>query len=194
LPVRHCVVAVIALSFAGLLAACEDPNAGLLDPALVTDTVEIAAPAAGGPARASALDLTTLTQRFPEQASDAASWDLALRIRDGQIAFVPAGVFGLLDPVTRGPSRAGVTEPLTDGALETLREAPNSTSYETKAPIDLQTGSVYAARSRGISCGFTQSFTFAKFKVLSLDPTTGVARLAITVNRNCGDVRLVPVD
>ena len=189
---RHCAVAVIALTFAGLLAACEDPNAGLLDPALVTDTVEIAAPTASGASLASALDLTTLTLRFPEQAADAASWDLALRLRDGQLAFVPAGTFGLRDPASGGLSRAGVTNPLAGITLETLREAPSSSSYVTDAAIALQAGSVYAARSRGISCGFTNAFTFAKFKVLSVDPATGVASLAITVNRNCGDVRLVP--
>lgn len=191
---RHRAVAAIALTFAALLAACEDPNAGLLDPALVTDTVEIAAPSTVESSIASALDLTTLTLRFPELAADAATWDLALRIRDGQLAFVPAGVFGLHDPISGGISKAGLTHPIAGQTLEELREAPKTETFVTDTAIVLQVGALYAARSRGINCGFTSGFNYAKFKILSADPSTGLVSLAITANRNCGDTRLVPVD
>lgn len=191
---RHRVVAIIALSFAVLAAACEDPNAGLLDPALVTDTVLVSAPTATGASVPSALDLSALTLRFPEQATDAANWDLALRVRDGQLVFLPAGYFGIRDPVAGTRSKAGITHPITDQTLESLREAPASDRFVTDSAVVLQAGALYAARSRGQSCGFTTGFNYAKIKILSADPATGQLSLVITVNQNCGDLRLVPVD
>jgi hypothetical protein len=192
--VRYRVVAVIALSIAVLTAACEDPNAGLLDPALVTDTIQVSAPTATGAAVPSALDITALALRFPEQATDAANWDLALRVRDGQLVFLPAGYFGIQDPVSGTRSKAGITHPITDQTLESLREAPASDRFVTDSAMVIQPGALYAARSRGLSCGFTAGYNYAKLKVLSADPATGLLSLVITVNQNCGDLRLVPVD
>jgi hypothetical protein len=191
--VRHRVVAVLALTFAALAGACEDPNAGLLDPALVTDTVQVSAPSAGGAAVPSALDLTTLSLRFPEQASDATAWDLAVRVRDGQLVFVPAGAFGIPDPATGGRSKAGVTHPIPGQTLESLREAPSSSSFVTDSAVVIQPGALYAARSRGTSCGFGAAYTYAKLLVVSADAATGQLSMVITANRNCGDIRLVPV-
>jgi hypothetical protein len=192
--VRHRVVAFIALSFAVLAAACEDPNAGLLDPALVTDTVQVSAPTATGAAVPSALDLTSLALRFPEQVTDAANWDLALRVRDGQLVFLPAGSFGIRDPATGTRSKAGITHPIPDETLESLREAPASDRFVTDSAVVIQPGALYAARSRGRSCGFSAAYNYAKLKILSADPATGQLSLVITVNQNCGDLRLVPVD
>ncbi len=191
---RHRVVAFIALSCAVLAAACDDPNAGLLDPALVTDTVHVSAPTATGASVPSALDLTSLALRFPEQAADAANWDLALRVRDGQLVFVPAGFFGILDPATHTRSKAGITHPIADETLESLREAPASDRFVTDSAMVIQPGALYAARSRGRNCGFTAAYNYAKIKILSADPATGELSLVITVNQNCGDLRLVPVD
>jgi hypothetical protein len=185
---------LIALTFAALATACDDPNAGLLDPALVTDTVQLAAPSPENASIANALDLTTLTLRFPELASDAAAWDLALRLRDGELSLVPAGTLGLRDPISGTLSRAGVTHPIGGQTLEGLREAPKSDAFVTDSAMVLRVGSLYAARSRGVNCGFSSGFNYAKFTVLSADPATGLVSLAITANRNCGDTRLVPVD
>jgi hypothetical protein len=194
--VRHRVVAFIALSFAVLAAACEDPNAGLLDPALVTDTIQVSAPTPVGGSVPSALDLSALTLRFPEKETDAANWDLALRVRDGQLVFLPAGYFGIQDPASAPGvrSKAGITHPITDQTLESLREAPASDRFVTDSAVVMQVGALYAARSRGRSCGFTTGYNYAKIKILSADAATGQLSLVITVNQNCGDLRLVPVD
>lgn len=186
-------LAPLPLAVLALLTACEDDQFRI-DPLLTTDTVTIAAPQAGS-TLPSALDVTAAGGviqggRFPEQVRDAEQFDLVLRRRDGQLAFVPAGVLGLRD--LRGDtSRAGITQPLNGQTFAGLEEAPERNAFVTDRPVPVQQGAVYAVRSRVVSCGFSGGEQYAKLQPLDVEPATGTVTLQITTNERCQDTRLV---
>lgn len=188
---RH--FAVFVLIGSALLAACGDSTGFRIDPILSTDTVEIAVPAPQNAELPTALDITSAGSgirggRFPERASDAGEWDFALRARGGSLVLVPAGALGL-------QSRASITRALPNTTFDELVEAPGRTSFVSDSAVALQTGSVYAARSRLISSGFGGSCEqYAKLQPLVVDPALGRVRVLITTNERCGDPRLALED
>src|SRR4051812_17027307 len=80
---------VAAIPLALLFAAC-DSNGGEIEPVLVTDTFDIAAPTAAG-SLPTAIDITALGGfsivggRYPEEVNDAGEWDLAVRLVGGEL-------------------------------------------------------------------------------------------------------------
>lgn len=191
---RH-LSACLTLLFVALLAACEDPNEFRIEPLLVQDTVEIAAPAAGS-TLPSAVDLAAtgagIVTRYPERPSDAEQWDLTVRMRTGGLVFVPAGLLGIQNPPPiGGVSGAGITLPL-ETSFADLIEAPGRTSFITDSVVAVQVGAVYAARSRRQVGQFSACENYAKIQPIEVDVAQGRTRLVIVSNHRCSDPRLVP--
>jgi hypothetical protein len=174
-----------------MLAACDDPAGFRLDPIIVTDTVELAAPTASASALPSALDIISFPGqrligggRFPERAEDAEQWDVAVRVKNGSLVLLPAAAAGL---GSQSLARAAVTRPITGQSFEALREAPSRSSFVSDSAVALQPGSVYVVRSRDVS----RCFQYAKLEPLQLDAAAGTVRLRVATNERCGDPRLV---
>lgn len=186
---RHFLFAAGALvSAALLLSGCEGDDF-TIEPALVSDTVDLATPRPGNAGLPSGLDITGSGvgvlngPRFPERAQDAGQWDFVVRDAGGQIVLVPASVVGIA-------SRAALTPPIVGETYQSLREAPAVSEFRTDTTFVLEQGRVYSARSRSVNCGFGMDEQFAKLTPVSVDPATGRVRIAVTTNERCGDPRL----
>jgi hypothetical protein len=184
------LAAPFALSLSLVLGACDDPT-GFGKPEILEDTVLIAAPSATTADLPSALDVTpgglgsVGGGKFPERQPDAEQWDVALRVRGGELVFAPPSALGLTSGQLR---RAGITEPITDRAFEDLTEAPSSGRYKTDTPVPVRTGAVYGVRSRASLTGC--SAYFAKIQPLEVNPARGTVRLRVATSGFCGDTRL----
>ena len=188
---------IALVGLVGLLsttAACNDTTF-TIDPLLVTDTVEIAAPTSQNTALPTALDITSPDNglsigggRFPERAFDAGEWDFGLRVRGGELVLIPAAGLGL-------QSRSAITRALANQTFDRLIEAPGRTSFVTDSAVVLREGNVYAARSRFIGGGFGGACEqYAKLQPLTVDRTLARVRLLITTNARCSDPRLALED
>lgn len=189
----RCAVVPVLLVVLGL-AGCDSPTRFGPPSQIVTDTVELAAPAADSNLP-TALDITPRGGgevgggRFPEREQDAGRWDFAIRIENGGLVFLPAGAAGL----GAGPvDRAAITQPITDRDFESIDEAPPSSQFVSDSTVVIQEGSIYVARSRAI-CGRGGSH-YAKLLPISVNPDSGTIRLQVTANARCGDPRLVEED
>jgi hypothetical protein len=181
-----------------VLTACDD-STGIRGPLLIADSVTVAAPLPQNAEQPQALDITSSFGirggRFPERASDALQWDFAVRIQDGEIVLVPAGVLGidLSNPPAITPAIEGET-------LESLREAPGQSTFLRDRAIPMREGAVYAARSREFLLpnpaigGALPCTQFAKLEPVEVDVQAGLLRLYIVTNENCGDLRLAPTE
>ena len=184
---------------AGLLIAvvclapgCDSGTGFNLNPALVQDTVLVAAPLPQNSALPTALDITAdglggvRGGRFPERSRDALQWDFAVRIDpNGQLVLIPAAGVGI------SQSRAALTQAIEGETFEGLRETPGQSTFFTDSAIVMREGAVYAARSRDTATTCSQ---FAKLQPLEVSATDGLLRLQIVTNQLCGDARLVPID
>ena len=182
---------VAALPVALLLAACEGTD-NTFDPQIATDTIEIAAPTAGS-SLPTAVDITALSGvvfggRYPEELADAGEWDIALRLVNGQLQFVPASKIGILD--LGGVSRAAITDPLAGRTFESVTQAPNPAEFITDRGVPVQLGAVYAARSRLVACGLSAVEQYAKLQPLEVDVAAQRVRFRIHTNGRCADQRL----
>lgn len=184
---------LIIIGFVG--SACSDSTGFNLQPFLVTDTVDVVAPLPQNAELPTALDVTgdgmgrVWGGRFPELSRDALQWDFLVRIRDGQLVLLPAPAVGLVE------SSAALTPAIEGETFEGLREAPGQTTFVNDAPVVMQTGRVYVARSRPVAFGFSNAcIQFAKFEPLVVDVAAGILRIKIVTNQNCQDLRLVPAD
>lgn len=177
------------------LAACDDPNAGLFQPIIQEDTVDLAVPLVD-PDVPTALDVAYATSgtrgRFPELVGHAEQWDLAIRREDGELLFAPAGVFGFQNPVG-GASTAALTLPL-ERAFDEVIEAPSSSALLTDTLITIRTDRVYVVRSRRTPAAFGGCENYAKVQPLSVDAAAGLVKLRIVGNTRCNDPRLIEVD
>jgi hypothetical protein len=174
-----------------LSAACEPTDPALL-PLLAGDTIELATPTSALTIP-TALDITPvggeiIGGRWPEQLFDAGEFDLALRLVEGRLAFVPAGSLGIED--LGGRSRAGITEALAGRNFNDLRQVPAGTTFITDRPVVLDVGAVHIVRSRLVPCGFMTANRFARIQILELDVPEQRARFQIVSNERCGDQRL----
>lgn len=195
-------LAVLAL--VPVATGCDDPLAGLFDPVIVSDTVELAAPTAPESDLPTALDVTVAGGtiggmigggRRPEIPTDPINWDLLIREDGGVLYFVPPAAVDF-------DSRAAVTEPITDRTLDEIEEAPGFDGFATRTEegsttpipmrVPIQAGARYVVRSRTTpACGSPQ---FSKMEVLELDVAAQTVRLLVVTNARCNDRRLVPVD
>lgn len=184
----------VALSVVSSLAlgACDDPTGIGSKPELVHDTVLIAAPTGANADLPTALDVTPVGfgggiggGRFPERVDDAQEFDVVLRLRNGELVFVPPKALGL---TSRNLLRAGITQPITDRTFEEVEEAPPSGSFVTGEPVAVREGAVYVVRSRqtaGSGCTF-----FAKVAPVEVDRAQARVRLRVATSAFCGDERL----
>lgn len=183
--------ALYPLLAVALAAGCDDPNRFTVEPLITVDTIEVAAPtsATGLP---TAIDVTStggiiMGGRRPETEQDAERWDLAVRVRDGALVFVPAAALGI-------NSTAGITMPLAGKTFESVIEAPGAGSFVTDEPVAVQLGAVYVVRSRNVPCGFGAASQYSKIQPLEVSLEDARVRLQISTNEVCGDPRLVPKD
>ena len=184
-----------ALPVALLFGACDSNNSDF-DPLLAVDTFEIVAPTAGS-SLPTAVDITALSGvifggRFPEELEDAGEWDLALRLVNGELQFVPAGSIGIQD--ISGVSRAAITEPLNGRTFESVTQAPNPAAFVTDHGVPVRLGGVYAARSRLVPCGLSAVEQYSKLQPLEVDLAAQKVRFRIQTNARCADQRLEPED
>lgn len=176
------------LFLAALLGACDDSTQYRIDPLITTDTVELAVPTEANAQLPTALDVIAAAGvigggRFPERAADAEQWDFAVRVRNGQLVLLPAGVLGL-------NNRAALTRPLLGRTWEQVNEAPGQRSFFADSAVVLRVGEVIAVRSRLIPCGFGRDSQYGKVQPLSVDAANGRVRLQVLTNERCGDPRL----
>lgn len=186
---------VIMALAAVLLTACDDPNDGLFQPIIREDTVNLAAPLID-PDIPTALDIAYATSgiraRYPELVADAQEWDIAIRLEDGELRFVPAGVFGFQNPIG-GPSNAAVTLPL-ERALDELRQAPGDSQLRSDTAVVIRTDRIYVVRSRRTAASFSGCENYAKVQPLAVDAAAGTVQLRVIGNARCNDRRLVEED
>jgi hypothetical protein len=174
-----------------VLPACTDPILGAFDPLIVTDTITIASPSEARPEVPSALDITSAGGfirggRFPERLQDATiGWDFAVRVRDGNVVFVPSPVLGF-------SGRAGISQPLAGQNFETLAAVPSGIRFETEEAVIAEPGAVYVVRSREFSTGFGGCLQYARLQPLEVDAVAGTVRVRLATNERCYDNRLVP--
>lgn len=178
-----------------LVTACDDPNDGLFEPIIREDTVDLAAPLVDEDIP-TALDVAYATSavrgRFPELVADAEQWDLAIRREDGEMQFVPAGVFGFQNPIG-GASTAALTLPLERG-IDEIREAPGDSQLHGDTAITIRTDRTYIVRSRRTSASFSGCENYAKVQPLNVDAAAGTVKLRVIGNARCNDRRLVEED
>jgi hypothetical protein len=186
----HALVGVASLVL--LLAACDDPNAGLFDPVIQEDTVDLAVPMAD-PEVPTALDIayakSPVRTRFPELVGDAEAWDLTIRRENEQLVFVPAAVFGFRNPVGGDSSSAAVTLPL-ERAIDEVIEAPGRSALRRDTTVVIRTDRIYVVRSRRTDASFAGCENYAKVQPLSVDVAGGFVRLRVVGNARCNDPRL----
>jgi hypothetical protein len=188
--VRH-IAALFVAATVGLASACDGGTGYRIEPLITSDTVDLAAPGSSADLP-TALDVTSTGGfiaggRFPERQQDAEQWDLAIRVRDGQVVFVPAGALGL-------SSNPGITHPLMGQSFDQVIEAPGTGSFVTDSAVVVQEGAVYVVRSRNFPCGFGRAAQYAKIQPLAVSAVDGTVRLRIATNEVCGDPRLVEQD
>lgn len=183
---------VLALALAA--GACDDPTGFGAEPEILEDTVLVAAPTAQNADLPTALDLTPEAHpddlgRFPERLAHAEQWDLAVRVRNGELSLVPPAVLGL---TSQAQQRAAVAEPVTGRTFEQVDEAPASSQFKNDRVVPLRRDVVYVVRTRVSSrSGCTY---FAKVQALEVDAARGTARVRVATSGFCGDVRLTPED
>ena len=169
------------------LGGCDD--AFSFDPDIRSDTVTVFSLAVPRLNLPSAFSFTRLGGTVPVilESSGGDNWDVAFDTREGQLAVLPPGAFGLI-------SRARVTELPGDPAFETVTEAPRDTAVYTGVDaLPLRTGAVYVVRSREELGTFgARCIYFTKLQPLRLDVDAGEIDFRYDANVNCNDRRLVP--
>jgi len=124
--------------------------------------------------------------RRVESTFTPGQWDVVLIETNGGFAFAPASSF------EGQSSRAGLAT-VTGTTLEELERAPGDSQFLT-TPVALNTGTVYAVRSRLIQTIVSSCSYYSKFEVLELNQAEGWVRFRYILNPYCGDRRLIPPD
>lgn len=172
------------IASSALLAACDDdPLFG--EVSLTTDTVTISVP---GTSVASAVDLARVQSpytllRRPELVQDASEWDVALRRSGAGLVLLPYREIG-------SPYRgAGIAPTSTD--FDRIDEAPRATTAYDDEAVAVAVNNVYYLRSRQYPTSSGLCVNYAKAKIMAVDAAAGTAQVALTINQNCDDERLV---
>ncbi len=165
-------------------SACSDPFS--LGPANIVnrlDTTTIVALSTAEVGEASAYDMIARTRAVTELGDD---FDFVFDFQpDGSAALTPRAALGL-------QSTAGLQ--LTNDSFDEITDPPSS-GYVTEEPVTIEVGDVLIGRSRATSsgCSFLGAISrFGKFKVLSIDATSGEVQLELLVNANCAFRNLQP--
>ncbi|HEU0301287.1 MAG TPA: hypothetical protein VFR37_17615 [Longimicrobium sp.] len=181
----YVLLASLFVSSAALGACGDDPL--FPETRLVIDTVTLTVPGADV---ASAVDLARVQPPFtllrrPELVRDASAWDFALRRTEaGGLALRP---FDAPGSPYRGAGIAVTTEDY-DG----IDEAPRTNSRYSEEPAPVAAGTVWFLRSRQHPIATGQlCVKYAKAKALAVDVAAGTVQLALVLNDNCDDERLV---
>lgn len=191
LRVRIRLFAIALLAAA--LSACDDPTRFQLDATVATDTFTLAAPSANRLELPSALDLTLLGDgigggRFPERAADAAQgFDLLLRVRDGQLVFLPPTVIGI-------KTEAGISQPRDNLTFASVTKLPDNVRFLTDEAVPVRGNAVYFVRTRRFPLGGGACQQFAKLAPLAVNVAAGTVELQATVSQNCSDTRFTTED
>ncbi|MBW3534915.1 MAG: hypothetical protein KY453_06820 [Gemmatimonadetes bacterium] len=116
-------------------------------------------------------------------------WDVAVDTRDGQLAFVLPGTFGI-------PSRARMTSLGGGLEFEEVAEAPRDTAaYHASEPLPVNEGSIYVVQTDARTGSFRRSCVYyAKIEPLEADVAAGTLRFVYDASPVCNDRRLVPPD
>lgn len=186
-----CALLALALT----LGACGDSTGIGARPEVVEDTILLAAPLPANADVPSALDVTPAAfgatiggGRFPERPTDAEQWDVAVRVRDGELVLAPPAALGFTTPSLR---RAAITDPITSRSFAAIEEAPPASSFAAERAVPLRAGAVYVLRSRFTPNGCTY---FAKVEPVEIDRALERVRLHYLVSTFCGDTRLTRED
>lgn len=180
--------AVRALCALGLviLAACDDGLGPLTwDATPVTAVIySLSRPELIG--QPSAYDVVGLRRIVVESPGATGDWDFALGEENGQLVFLPSGLFpGIGEDVRIAQTPYRV--------LSAAREAPADTSEYSRGSVPVIEDAVYIIRTRVASCvTFGSGPYYGKFQVLSVDRVNGSIELAAVRNRYCNDRDLVP--
>lgn len=182
------MTAVRALSFVALaaVAACGDglgpPNWNATP---VTSVIySLSRPELIG--QPSAYDFVSLRRVIVEAAGATGGWDMALSEANGEMVFLPAGLFpGIGDEVLIAET--------SHRTLAAAREAPADTSEYSRGPVPVREDAVYIVRSRVATCTtFGSGPYYGKFQVLSIDVAGGSIELAVVRNSFCNNRDLIP--
>lgn len=179
-PARR--AALVALAAVLATAGCQDPfgNRELRLPAeplraALADfrTGDLDAP--------SAFQLSSATPVRPHQTSN---WDFVYWVSDeGEAQFRPRTL------VVGDSSEAGLNR--VESSLEGLQRAP-ADGYVTDEPVPIDSGAVYAVRSRQDPRARVRCRRFGKLEVTGVDPEAGTVEFRHLVNPNCEDRNLKP--
>lgn len=166
----------LALLFGTALTACDDPTSSRLSPVPDEPSMATLTSLEDGSLRdASAFDVTGPAAVRTDQTSE---WDFAVRRTEGGgLAFAPRNL------VLEESSAAGLQR-MEQGFGE-LTEAPGG-GYVTDETVALDSGAVYAVRSRRDPAVALSCFRFMKMEVLSVDRAGGAVTIRYLGNPNCG--------
>jgi hypothetical protein len=112
------------------------------------------------------------------------NWDFALVEADGQFALAPVGLFGTDDRAS-ALAVPGTT-------FQELRRAPDPGDFPEARVTPLQTGVVYAVRTRRVNCGLSMGVRYGKLQLLDTDPAQGSIRVLVQRNPFCNDRAVEP--
>ncbi|HEU0077976.1 MAG TPA: hypothetical protein VFQ76_10035 [Longimicrobiaceae bacterium] len=181
----YLLLASLFVSSAALGACGDDPL--FPDVLLTIDTVTLTVPESN---LASALDLARIQPpyillRRPELVRDASAWDFALRRTEGGgLALRP---FDAPGSPYRGSGIATTTED-----FDRIDEAPRGNARYSQALAPVSVGTVWYMRSRQYPSATGQiCLKYAKARALEVDAAAGTVKLALVLNDNCDDERLV---
>lgn len=179
-PARRILPAVLAAALAA--AGCQDPFGNRrqpLPPAPITVSLS--------DFRTAALDEPSAFQirdARPVRPNQTSNWDFVYWIGDeGERQFRPREL------LVEETSEAGL-QPVQTG-FEELTRAP-AEGYVTSEPVAVDSGAVYAARSRQDPRVGVQCRRYAKVQVTSVDPEAGTVTFRHLTNPNCEQRDLEP--
>lgn len=133
----------------------------------------------------------SLLNRTPvriEAPGATGTWDFALDTRNGGLALLPPGVFGI-------ESKARIVA-LSGTSFAEVIEAPRDTLLYTAAePVPVALGTVYVVRTNQYIGSFgTRCVNYGKLEPLELDVGLGTLRFVYDSSPVCNDRKLIPPD
>ncbi len=178
--------ASLALAFAGLAAACGNPN-DLANATITNVETSVTLYALTGTPIATP-SAYSLTAPATVRIDQGAAFDFAFNIDPaGQPVLLPLFVLGL--GVTTG-TNAGFIK--SDQTFESILDAPRN-GYATADTVHIAVGDVYVARSR-VVCSTLGVPQYGKIQItaINLDPAVRTVTFRVLTDNNCGYSGLEP--
>lgn len=178
------LAAVVVLGTSGVAACGKDPFQ--IDWVESPDTVLLYSLARPQLNLVSGFDFYNRIALRVEDSEATGNWDVAVDTRDGKIALVAPGVFGV-------DSKARVAR-LPGAKFSEVIEAPADTAlYSATQPVPVELGSVYVIQTRQGYGSFGRSCVYyAKLEPLEIDPVGGTLRFVYDSSPVCNDRSLIP--